>query len=253
MLAVDSSVPPSDAAASGATCKSDVPASLYSVLGVEREASAADIRKAYHKAALLNHPDKNPGDRLAEGRFLAVARAYEVLSDEVQRGRYDRGGGEDTYEDFDLRRANDLFNEHFTQTLMRQWSPGLRVAGVLASNGVRVRITIEPDGTVEEAESPAASSWWVSYLATTTTLPNGGRVHSLRLTTLLGENLAMLVPTVVAGLPRLGSVVTSLVRWIPSVAAGCLVLRLLRGRSRVPGELPDTLLEAFRLSDLGTQ
>ena len=65
--------------------------SLYEVLGVPQDASPAEIRKAYRKQALLNHPDKNPDDADAERRFVKIAEAYEVLGDETRRARYDRG------------------------------------------------------------------------------------------------------------------------------------------------------------------
>lgn len=65
---------------------------LYEVLGVAREASAGEIKKAYRKIALATHPDRNPGDEEAETRFKEAASAYEVLSDDEKRARYDRFG-----------------------------------------------------------------------------------------------------------------------------------------------------------------
>ena len=53
----------------------------YEVLEVTRTASADEIKKAYRKAALKHHPDKNPGDKEAEAKFKECAEAYEVLSD----------------------------------------------------------------------------------------------------------------------------------------------------------------------------
>ena len=64
----------------------------YKVLGVERKASADDIRKAYRKLAMQHHPDKNPGDKKAEDKFKEINEAYQVLSDEQKRARYDQLG-----------------------------------------------------------------------------------------------------------------------------------------------------------------
>jgi len=64
----------------------------YKVLGVERKASADDIRKAYRKLAMVHHPDKNPGDKKAEDKFKEINEAYQVLSDEQKRARYDQLG-----------------------------------------------------------------------------------------------------------------------------------------------------------------
>jgi molecular chaperone DnaJ len=61
----------------------------YAVLGVPRDASAEDIKRAYRRLALESHPDRFPGDPEAEERFRRVSEAYAVLSDPEQRGRYD--------------------------------------------------------------------------------------------------------------------------------------------------------------------
>ncbi len=62
------------------------------MLGVAREASADDIKKAYRQLALKFHPDRNPGDEEAPKRFKEAAEAYEILSDADKRQRYDRYG-----------------------------------------------------------------------------------------------------------------------------------------------------------------
>jgi len=64
----------------------------YEVLGVSREASNDDIRKAYRQAALKFHPDRNPGDGAAEGKFKEATESFSVLSDENKRRTYDRFG-----------------------------------------------------------------------------------------------------------------------------------------------------------------
>lgn len=64
----------------------------YEVLGVEREASQDEIKKAYRRLAMKYHPDRNPGDKAAEAKFKEVGEAYAVLSDEQKRAAYDRFG-----------------------------------------------------------------------------------------------------------------------------------------------------------------
>ena len=64
----------------------------YQVLGVDKSASADDIKKAYRKLAMKYHPDRNPGDKSAEEKFKEVGEAYEVLSDADKRSRYDSYG-----------------------------------------------------------------------------------------------------------------------------------------------------------------
>ena len=64
----------------------------YEVLGVEKGASAEEIKKAYRKAAMKYHPDRNPGNAEAEAKFKECGEAYEVLSDDDKRARYDQFG-----------------------------------------------------------------------------------------------------------------------------------------------------------------
>ncbi|MFP4157507.1 MAG: molecular chaperone DnaJ [Opitutales bacterium] len=64
----------------------------YKILGVSRDASADELKKAYRKQAVKYHPDKNPGDAAAEAKFKEISEAYDVLKDEDKRAAYDRYG-----------------------------------------------------------------------------------------------------------------------------------------------------------------
>ena len=68
-------------------------ASLYDSLGVSKDATQDEIKKAYRKLVRQHHPDKNPGDAAAEAKFKEVQAAYDVLSDPEKRKQYDRFGG----------------------------------------------------------------------------------------------------------------------------------------------------------------
>src|SRR4029079_1088305 len=82
-------------------------ATLYETLGVKRDASEDDIRKAYRKLARKHHPDVNPGNKSAEEKFKAISSAYEVLSDAKKRSAYDEFGDASLQGGFDAAKARD--------------------------------------------------------------------------------------------------------------------------------------------------
>lgn len=83
----------------------------YKILGIDKQASAAEIKKAYRKLALKYHPDKTKGDKAMEDKFKKISEAYAVLSDPEKRNQYDTYGSagfqqrfsqEDIFRNFDM-------------------------------------------------------------------------------------------------------------------------------------------------------
>src|SRR5947199_5932998 len=95
-------------------------ADFYAVLGVERTASDDEIKKAYRKLAMANHPDRNNGSKEAEERFKDITEAYDVLRDPQKRAAFDRygeaglrGGGGGGFHHVDLSEALGIFMRDF--------------------------------------------------------------------------------------------------------------------------------------------
>ena len=101
---------------------------FYEILGVSRNATDEEIKKAYRKLALTHHPDRNQGNSEAEEKFKEINQAYEVLSDADKRASFDRFGAADARTgsyDFGFTRNfddifGDLFNDFFGQTQRRR-------------------------------------------------------------------------------------------------------------------------------------
>jgi molecular chaperone DnaJ len=131
----------------------------YEILGVNKAASADEIKKAYRKVAMQFHPDRNPGDKGAEEKFKEAAEAYEVLSDADKKAQYDRyghagvssngrgfsGGGmnmEDIFSQFGDVFGDDLFGSFFGGGGGRGRTS--RARGVRGSNlRVKIKLTYE--------------------------------------------------------------------------------------------------------------
>lgn len=114
----------------------------YAALGVPREATADDIKKAFRRLARESHPDANPGDPTAEARFREIAEAYEVLSDPAKRAAYDRGDQFDVSDLFSsFGGIDDLLRTFFGGSFGTGFGGGTRVRG--ADVMVTVSVSLE--------------------------------------------------------------------------------------------------------------
>jgi molecular chaperone DnaJ len=141
----------------------------YEVLGVSREATQEEIKRAYRRLAHQYHPDKNPGDKSSEERFKELSEAYEVLSSPEKRAAYDRFGtagtpgfGFEGFGDFSFGSAfEDLFEGFFGGTSRRR-----------AARGADLRYNLEI--TLEEAVHGAEKEITIPRLETCATCRGSG-------------------------------------------------------------------------------
>ena len=137
----------------------------YEILGVDRSASASEIKKAYRKLAMKYHPDKNPGDKAAEDIFKQAAEAYGVLCDSDKKARYDQfghaafqggggfhGQGFDNVEDI-FSSFGDIFSDFFGMGGMGG-GPGRRRSRTGPRRGadLRYRLEVELDEVITGTE-----------------------------------------------------------------------------------------------------
>lgn len=168
----------------------------YKILGVERNASEDDIRKAYRKLAMKYHPDRNPNDKQAEEHFKEINEAYQVLSDSKKRAHYDRLGSDYSnwqqrgepgnfdwgqYEGFpggvrvEYGDLDDLFGgaggfSDFFRTIFGRNAEG-------AGAGTRTRARQQPQGYQQELEITLEEA----YNGTTRLLQTDGKQKQVRI------------------------------------------------------------------------
>ncbi|HXQ52957.1 MAG TPA: molecular chaperone DnaJ [Stellaceae bacterium] len=121
-------------------------ADFYDLLGVKRDASPEDLKKAYRKLAMQHHPDRNPGDKSAEQKFKSINEAYDILKDDQKRAAYDRfghaafenGGARPGTGDFGFASGfADIFDEMFGDMM-----GGRRSGGSPRGNDLRYNLEI---------------------------------------------------------------------------------------------------------------
>ncbi|EGV63181.1 X-domain of DnaJ-containing [Yamadazyma tenuis] len=98
-----------------------VDTTYYDLLGIKPEATALDIKKAYRKAAIRLHPDKNPNDPEAAARFQEVGEAYQVLSDDSLRAKYDKYGKQESVPTEGFEDPSEFFSMIFGGEAFKDW------------------------------------------------------------------------------------------------------------------------------------
>lgn len=129
---------------------------FYEVLGISKGATAAEIKKGYRKMAVKYHPDKNPGDTEAEEKFKAAAEAYEILSDQNKKARYDQyghqafegghgGGGGGGFGGMDMDDIFSQFGDIFGGGFGGGQRGGGSRRGVVKGANMRIRVKLTLD------------------------------------------------------------------------------------------------------------
>jgi molecular chaperone DnaJ len=197
----------------------------YEILGVSKTADEQEMKKAYRKVAMQYHPDRNPGDKVAEEKFKEAAEAYEILTNPDKRARYDRyghagvdgfqgrpGGGfsggmtmDDIFEQFgDIfgQGGGSPFDSFFGGNRGRQRSQGqkggnihIKVKLTMAdiANGVQKKIKVEKQSTCESCNGSGAKD--SNSVSTCTTCKGEGYLRQIKETFLGHMQTSTVCPT----------------------------------------------------------
>ncbi len=136
---------------------------FYATLGVARDVSADDLKKAYRKLAMQFHPDRNPGDKKAEAKFKDVSEAYDILKDDQKRAAYDRfghaafegGGPQPGTAGFDFAAGGsgglgDIFDQMFGDMMGGRRGGGAQRGGADLRQGIEIELTEAFAGTKQQ-------------------------------------------------------------------------------------------------------
>ncbi|EGW32349.1 uncharacterized protein SPAPADRAFT_50913 [Spathaspora passalidarum NRRL Y-27907] len=129
-----------------------VDTTYYDLLGIETTATSLEIKKAYRKAAIRLHPDKNPNDPTAAARFQEVGQAYQVLSDDTLRAKYDKFGKQESIPTEGFEDPAEFFSMIFGGEAFKEWIGELSLLSELSKSAELAGYTDGEDDKKEKSD-----------------------------------------------------------------------------------------------------